>query len=138
MSKINYQNLPNTTTPLIASNLNLMQEISEAGSNANGNYIKYEDGILIQWNDMEVDDQAIDNPYGSLYQGTRIITLPVDFKDNHYSAVCTQFLWGTSASWGSVVQRNNKSSFSIRGFDLFSRPSGTRTNISWFAIGKWK
>lgn len=137
MAYINYENLPSTTTPLNATNLNSMQ-VEDSGSNASGNWIKYNDGTLIQWNDLEVDDQAIDGVYGSLYQGTRNITLPQAFKNDHYTALCTQFLWGTGASWGSVVQRNTKSTFTIRGYDLFSRPSGTRTNISWFAIGKWK
>ena len=132
---MDWENLPSTNTPLNATNL---QKITDSGSNANGNYIKFQDGTMVQWNDLEVDDQAIDGVYGSLYQGTRSITLPQAFKNEHYMALCTQFLWGTGASWGSVVQRNTKSTFTIRGYDIASRASGTRTFISWFAIGKWK
>lgn len=132
---MNWENLPSTNTPLNATNL---QKITDSGSNANGNYVKFQDGTMVQWNDLEVDDQAIDGSYGSLYQGTRDIALPQAFKNTHYVALCTQFLWGTGASWGSVVQRNTNSAFTIRGYDYFSRPTGTRTYISWIAIGKWK
>ena len=120
------------------TNWKMLVGIEESGSNTNGNYVKYSDGTLIQWNDLSVQDQAMNNAYGSLYQGTRTITFPIEFKDTDYSAQCSQFQWGNGASWGAVVTRTSKSQMLIRGFDAFSRATGTTCNISWFAIGRWK
>ena len=112
--------------------------IIEEGSNSNGHYVKYSNGILYQHNNMQVYDQAINNSYGSIYQGTREITFPIDFKNTDYIGICGRFQWGTGASWGTVYESSSKSSMRIRGFDYFSRASGTKVNIDWFAIGKWK
>ncbi len=146
MALITFQDLPNTTTPLNASNLNnnfneldtKIDGIIESGSNANGNYIKFSDGTLIQWNSMTVQDQAMSSSYGSAYQGSRVITFPVDFYDTNYSPHCSHFLYGTGASWGSVANKVSKSQMTIRGMDFYSRTTGTNCHISWMAIGKWK
>ena len=55
MEKIVFENLPSTKTPINAKNLNQLQEnienamssIVESGSNDNGNYIKFENGIMM-------------------------------------------------------------------------------------------
>ena len=91
-----------------------------------------------QHNNMQVYDQALNNSYGSIYQGTREITFHIDFKNTDYIGICGRFQWGTGASWGTVYESSSKSSMRIRGFDYFSRASGTKVNIDWFAIGKWK
>lgn len=68
MQRITFKDLPDTTTPVNAENLNLLQNnvetaisdavddvtevidsIIESGSNANGNWIKYSDGTMICW-----------------------------------------------------------------------------------------
>lgn len=115
---------------------NIYVKVTETGSNANGNWIKYEDGTMICWNHMEVTDQAINNAYGSLYQGTRTIYFPVEFVAVP-SVHCSLFHWGNGASWGCV---NNASTAetTIRGIDIASRSTGTTCEISWIAIGKWK
>ena len=111
--------------------------IIESGSNSNGNYIKYADGTMICYMNISVTDQAINNAYGSnLYQSTRIWTFPVAFVDNNVSVCCSQFQWGTSASWGTVVG-SDKNTATLRGIDAFSRATGTETKIQAIAIGKW-
>lgn len=111
--------------------------IIESGSNANGNYVKYADGTMICYMNIEVTDQALNNTYGSLYQGSRTWTYPVEFIDNNVSVNCGQFQWGTSASWGTVVSAD-KTSAQLRGIDAFSRATGTATKIQATAIGRWK
>lgn len=112
--------------------------IIESGSNANGNYVKYADGTMICYMNISVTDQAINNAYGSnLYQSTRIWTFPVSFVDNNVSVCCSQFQWGTSASWGTVVG-SDKNTATLRGIDAFSRATGTETKIQAIAIGKWE
>lgn len=113
--------------------------IEASGSNSNGNYIKYNDGTLIQWNRLSVKDQAISNSYGSMYIGTRAITFPVAFVGDNPSVQCSCFTWGTSASWGCVLGNSvSLTGCSLCGFDIASRSSGTNVYINWYAIGKWK
>ena len=114
-------------------------QIVESGSNTNGRYIKYYDGTMIQWNYMEVTDQAINSAYGSLFQGTRNVTYPVTFVGATPILVCSMFKWGSSASWGTTTESpNSLTTGTLRGIDAFSRATGTGCRISWFAIGKWK
>lgn len=112
--------------------------IIESGSNSNGNYVKFADGTMICYLNIEVTDQALNNAYGAnLYQGSRTWTYPVQFIDDNVSVSCGQFQWGTSASWGTVINAD-KTSANLRGIDAFSRASGTATKIQATAIGRWK
>ena len=111
--------------------------IVESGSNANGYYVKYYDGTMICYLNTEVTDQAINNAYGSLYQGSRTWTYPVVFINDNVSVTCGQFQWGTSASWGTVVSAD-KTSANLRGIDAFTRATGTAVKIQAIAIGRWQ
>ena len=113
------------------SNLN-----SDIGSNANGSYIKFANGFLICWYHGVVTDQTINNPYGTLFQGTRTMTFPIRFVSPP-AATCSLFRWGASASWGTVSSCS-ASTCIIRGIDISVREAGTETEISYIAIGKWK
>lgn len=110
-----------------------------SGSTANGHYIKYDDGTLIQWNRLEVSNQAISSSYGSsgLYWGQREITYPVAFVGLIPTVLCSQFKWGTSVSWGETGD-TTLTTAKLIGIDIASRASGTTTIISWMAIGRWK
>lgn len=113
--------------------------IVASGSNTNGKYIKFYDGTMIQWNYMEVTDQAINGAYGNLFDGTRVITYPVAFVGDTPVLSCTMFKWGTSASWGSTSDNSTPlTKGTLKGMDAYSRATGTICRISWFAIGKWK
>ena len=107
------------------------------GKNGNGKYIKYDDGTLIQWNRIEVNNQAINSAYGSLYQGTRYLTFPIPFVGDIPSCQCTEFQWGTGASWGTIATVS-LTNLTCRGIDITSRATGTNCRIGWFAIGRWK
>ena len=142
MEKINFIN--NQAPALNATNLNQLQtnienainSVVESGSNDNGNWIKFSDGTMICWKQETVTNQAINNAYGSLYQGARQYTFPVPFVGN-VNAKCTIFQYGTSASWGTVSSFTN-SVVILRGFDAFSRAAGEKCIIGYMAIGKWK
>ena len=114
----------------------IMSAIIESGSNENGNYIKFADGTMICWMNISVTDQACENAYGSLYIGTRVWYYPQEFVANP-TCHCSEFLWGTGASWGSV--RDTAATYAqLQITDAFTRPSGTYVKISASAIGKWK
>lgn len=112
------------------------EEVEDTGSNANGNWIKYENGVMICWDSIVVDDQAISDSYGALYLGTRIISFPVEFKETP-SVSCSTFRYGTSASWG-FVSTASKTAATLRALDVAPRATGTDCEIAWMAIGRWK
>lgn len=129
-----WENLPSTNTPLNATNLN---KITDSGSNANGNYIKFQDGTLIQWNDLRDSTIAVDSAYGSLYQAVKTVTFPIPFVGNDPVCTCGRFRWGTGASWGTVSTAG-LNDMDLRILDVNQRSSGTTCYISWMAIGRWK
>lgn len=111
--------------------------IIERGSNANGDYVKYADGTMICSLFTTTSNQAINNAYASLFQGTRAWNFPATFSNDLVSCTCGCFKWGTSASWSTIAQLPSSSSVSLRGIDVSSRPTGTQVVISATAIGRW-
>lgn len=143
----NYQVTPAVwtgTTPLKAFNLNKMQDnieeaingVVENGSNANGNYVKFEDGTMICTLDTIVSDQAINRSYGSLFWGSRTWNFPVAFIEKP-AVSCGMFKWGTGMSWGNVSGITTTYA-TLVGIDIAIRDTGTSTEIHAIAIGRWK
>ena len=132
---INAENL-NKIENQLEKNTNDIANIIESGSNDNGSWIKFSDGTMICWRQETVTDQAINNAYGSIFQGTRNYTYPIPFSIQP-SVTCTSFRYGTGASWGAVVDASTTTTV-LRGFAIFSRASGEGCLIGYIAIGKWK
>lgn len=108
----------------------------EVGSNSNGNYLKFNDGTMLCWKKEQVTDQAVNNAYGSLYQGTRTYTFPVPFISEPVG-LCSIFKTGTGAGWGTV-SATTTTTIQLRGIDVISREIGTYVQVGYIAIGRWK
>lgn len=108
--------------------------VLEYGSNANGDYIRYADGTQICW--LETEGKiGINRAYSKLFLGVYDWSFPAIFAS--IPAVnCSNFKWGTSASWGTVGAISN-SSAQLRGLDILSRAPRAGTQISATAIGRW-
>jgi hypothetical protein len=76
MQKIDFKNLPDTSTPINEENLNQLQTnvenaingIIESGSNANGTWIKWADGTMECTKTVE-GTTSTTTSWGSLYEG---------------------------------------------------------------------
>ncbi len=110
--------------------------IIEKVSNANGTAIKFSDGTMICFFRKRVTDQPINVTYGSLYEGVREWNYPVNFISTP-TVICSEFFWGTGASWGSV-RLTRENSCQLIGYDAYPRPEGEVVQISAMAIGRWK
>ena len=109
--------------------------IIERGSNANGEYVKYADGTMICTYKATVTDQAISSAYQGLFTGGRSWTLPHEFIE---PPICKgDIIWGTSASW-AILNSSTISTAVFVAVDVVSRASGTSTQLSFMAIGRWK
>ena len=113
------------------------KSISESGSNANGNYIKYADGTMICWGSRRILDINVGTQWGSVYETTNkydlgsfpatFISAPELFVNTRNGTTCfceavspTTTALGETWFW-SPVERTRVGFY-----------------ISFMAIGKWK
>lgn len=111
-----------------------VDKVVEVGTSGDNTYRKWDSGILECWI-RTTQNVAINNAYGSLYQGVWTWNFPVTFITPP-TVVCSEMKWGTSASWAETTGVTI-STASLRAFDVASRASGS-TVISAYAIGRWK
>ena len=134
-----WENLPSTSTPINATNLN---KITDSGSNANGNYIKYQDGTMICWTRIE----------GATHQNEANISGRYYFTDNNNSSENVKS-WTFPAAfitYPTVTLSVNSSAYTMTSLGYVN---GTATSgycvtpyavdsvkfiWNFFAIGKWK
>lgn len=110
--------------------------VIESGSNPNGSYVKFADGTMICTLSITVTDQSISDAYGPVFQSSRSWVFPMAFIAAPV-VTCGAFKWGSAASWGGTSGAASTSGCSLRGWDYFSRASGTSTYISAIAVGRW-
>ena len=106
------------------------------GTSSGTSYRKWNSGIL-ECCIKTTKNVAINNEYGSLYQGSWTWTFPSAVAFTAAPTVtCSHFKWGTGASWGTVAGSSTASA-DLRVIDVMSRASGS-CDIAAYAIGKWK
>lgn len=152
MGKITFQNLPNTTTPINATNLNTIQDISITGSDSNGYYVKYDDGTLIQWGVIPQASFLQPNDIYTTVQGIKLyrsepgrVTLPISFKDTNYTISALARTGSSASGREAMVRLHSKvaSNFQIQLISLDDYTSSgagytNLVNVEWMAIGRWK
>lgn len=133
---MDWENLPSTNTPLNATNLN---KITDSGSNTNGNYIKLQDGTLIQWGETTATTGTNSLNRGGVtvyYSDSVTQNFPISFIDNT-SSIHPQINGGAGTSAGlnfiyTVMYANRVA------ITLESTNSSYSRTIRWLAIGRWK
>ena len=142
MNKIDFVN--NGQPAINDTNLNQMQTnienaingIIESGSNANGNYIKYADGTLIQYGNVTLTTSENRIAGGLTYYSTATtINFPISFKDSSYSAFSNVLLANMNYFCNSYMASNDASSCNL---SFVSTANNETRVIHWMAIGKWK
>ena len=131
-------------TPLTSENLNKMQadlkklisESIETGSNNNAEYVKFNNGILIQFGNVQLTGSESRASGGvTYYSAYSEIALPIAFVDTNYMlstnvglANMNYFMQG----YASVIDNS-----SIR-ISLASTANNDPRIVSFIAIGRWK
>lgn len=139
---MDWENLPSTNTPLNATNMN---KIVESGSNANGNYIKFQDGTLIQWGENSFGNS------GTVSDSYKTISFPISFYNNTYKVFSTMFYQGTVATNYNLGVNltpgivNTSSCTIYRRLSYLAPDNSGQDNLyavaedfHWLAIGRWK
>lgn len=111
--------------------------VDEYGSNANGNYLKMSNGMLICWlNEANRGTILANSAYGSLYIGSYTWVYPSAEYVSSPTVTVGRVQLATGASWGTVSGANALN-VSIRTFDVISRTADALW-LSAIAIGRWK
>ena len=145
MTKINFTNLPSTTTPLNATNMNALQtnvenaigEILSSGSNANGEYIKFSDGTMICTKQVSFTAE-ITSTWGNMYD-TGNQTIDLGNYAQAFISVPKVSITMSSANGCWLEGCDNRTTTSFGTIVLASATSKTAgVTYDLIAIGKWK
>lgn len=161
MEKINFQDLPSTSTPIDSDNLNLLQQnveddlgilqnlnttektnlvgainelIVEKGSNANGFYEKYSDGRLKCYGSITSNITTSANPnvyYTSSEDGFPLITYPASFISKPVTNLTVE-----GVNWASLYS-NSSTQCQVVVYSVAKREN-LPTIINYLATGRWK
>lgn len=107
--------------------------VIESGSNANGNYIKYEDGTMICYNLYSNTLNITSQFEGVYYVNTGEITFPIEFYAK--PLIYTQI----NLAGGGFTYYGNYTKTSFSGFVWKTQSkSSASVEVNWLAIGRWK
>ena len=144
MEKINFKDLPNTSTPINAANLNAIQTntenaingIIDSGSNNYGSWIKYEDGTMIVYKTRAAQQVSITLPQGSLYRGSAILgDSPMEFIDTPCVFATNN---GPTAAFIYYVDSPTTTSLGNVGLLRPFKEENGSVILQAVAIGRWK
>lgn len=113
-------------------------KVDEFGSNADGNWIKMQNGMMICWiSQASRGNISCNSAYGMLYIGNYVWNYPTAFEPPYYPTLSvTQAQLSTGASWGTAQSGTFGYGYA-RIFDVVTRASEPLT-FSAIAIGRWK
>lgn len=108
--------------------------VVEYGTNANGEYTKFDDGTLIQRGKTASFTTGTGYGAGSLFTGSSTITFPIAFLNTNYTVVGSAVEQTGFGGWGSAAP-STTTTFNASAYS----GTGTATaKVSWLAIGRWK
>ena len=140
-TKTEWQDSPNTTTPITAQRLNNMEDGIEylfnntqidAGTSGQRNWIKFSDGTMI------LSGIISGISVGANTQSSTNVSLPVQFATTSY--IINLEMVGTVTNWQNVSKSYTVTSQSLFKIDLHNSSSSSINGLSfsYIAIGKWK
>lgn len=113
--------------------------INSSGSNSNGNWIKFEDGTMITYQEIEVE-MACNTAWGNLFVGNyaTAINFPQTFKDLPKVLIDLKLKVGACFKVEWEIPVITTSSYKNIGIGRGSSSNAVGLTITLYAIGKWK
>lgn len=139
-SNVSYDN---SGSGLVASNVQnaideLKQDIGnvvESGANANGRYIKFDDGTMICTKQI-INNVAVDSPWGSLYQSSDVDL--GTFAETFYSVPNVNVMnCNSDSAWISGIRNVSSTSAGTINFIRATTSVARDRLISVIAVGRW-
>lgn len=118
------------------------KHIAESGSNANGRYIKFDDGTMIQWGEKNFT-QSVKNAWGALYVASGepcTVDFPLTFIETPIIIASPRTTGNASAFFGNynaIRVYQSSAQYLVQAF----RPTESDSVdfvVHWVAIGRWK
>ena len=118
---------------------NYVNGIIESGNNSNGNWIKYEDGTMITYQEIEVE-MACNTAWGNLFVGNyaTAINFPQTFKELPKVLIDLKLKTGACFKVEWEVPIITTSSYKNIGIGCGTTSDAVGLTITLYAIGKWK
>lgn len=113
----------------------LYPESAVYGSNANGSYVKFADGTLIQNGSIAPTLTLSQIGSSGIYSTTTTVTFPLAFADAKFYAYGTS-RYGTGHAVPIGAIQSGAGYMTLTVYDFYAR-SGSIT-VNWCAIGRWK
>ena len=118
---------------------NILDKISESGSNDNGSWIKFGDGTLIQYGSIKknVSITTASSSGKYYYQDDINIILPTSFVDGNYfsNVISVSNQNGSQNVYSVRNKKQSKFDFCLSSLISFSSNDNT---FWWIATGRWK
>ena len=113
--------------------------INSSGSNSNGNWIKFEDGTMITYQEIEVE-MACNTAWGNLFVGNyaTAINSPQTFKELPKVLIDLKLKVGACFKVEWEIPIITTSSYKNIGIGRGSSSNAVGLTITLYAIGKWK
>ena len=108
--------------------------IIESGSNANGNYVRFADGMQWCWGSKTITltSNVVNNIHKMTYDG---VVFPAAFTDSPACSVSVD--WETQSYAWANCHRRHPGSFNLSVYSIYAFTE-KNIGISYLAIGKWK
>ena len=118
---------------------NYINGIIKSGSNSNGNWIKFEDGTMITYQEIEVET-ACNTAWGNLFVGNyaTAINFPQTFKELPKVLIDLKLKAGACFKVEWEVPIITTSSYKNIGIGRGTTSDAVGLTITLYAIGKWK
>ncbi len=124
------------TTQLAAFASPYASGIISSGSNANGSYIKFADGTMMQWGNYSASIVMV-NAVATGFWGTTTVTFPVAFIAGTISAQAAMSVLAGNRI--ILSPPTNPVSTTLAQFYAIDNTSETNTvYVNWQAVGRWK
>ena len=113
--------------------------INSSGSNSYGNWIKFEDGTMITYQEIEVE-MACNTAWGNLFVGNyaTAINFPQTFKELPKVLIDLKLKAGACFKVEWEIPIITTSSYKNIGIGRGSSSNAVGLTITLYAIGKWK
>lgn len=115
----------------------IVGNIIESGTNENGNYIKFADGTMICWKQVNVNVR-IYVPFGSMYETEN----RVEFGNYAIPFISTPLIFGNCVNRLALLEAMQHSTETSFGATWLMRPDADAAagdyTVNLFAIGRWK
>lgn len=113
--------------------------INSSGSNSNGNWIKFEDGTMITYQEIEVE-MACNTAWGNLFVGNyaTAINFPQTFKELPKVLIDLKLKVGACFKVEWEIPIITTSSYKNIGIGRGSSSNAVGLTITLYAIGEWK